>query len=87
MPFLCPTVNRFVLRLLAPSNNEFHSEEGREGLRPVQQRERKEESVSNAPKERQRESTIVPDYVLNINLLGLTYKILGYRANSASEQG
>ena len=63
MPFLCPTVNRFVLRLLAPSNNEFHSEEGREGLRPVQLRG-KEESVSNAPKERQRESTIVADIVL-----------------------
>ena len=38
MPFLCPTVNRFVLRLLAPSNNEFHSEDVREGLRRGRER-------------------------------------------------
>ena len=38
------SVNRFVLRLLAPSNNECHSER-----RSVQQ----EESVSNFPKEKE----------------------------------
>ena len=73
MPFLCPTVNRFVLRLLAPSNNEFHSEG--EGLR----RGRERVKCTKGEGEGKYHS---PGLCIRIRS-----QILGLCADSASEQG